>query len=227
MASIKKSYYHLEGKDNQIKTVELKNYKSSRYYSGDPTTGIGILERFVPKNAYLIFPGYYHEGFYTRDLDSLDTWQAQISGKIKLSETPLQAAQREVIEEIGLIIPEENFKLVHEEKYVPHTGNFRNIHYYLADLDFLPGDIKNPDDILEESMRRSMLTDNFQERVIVFAFTRFLNKTVKTILLRKRLREDSSQENIHDAGHLIFLVPFNQAMYHTNKISKFYNNIKN
>lgn len=175
-------YSHQEG-SACIAESNLGDRPVSTYLRGSRAT-IASVHRHLPAKSWLVLPCYFKRDGRFSD------WQSQISGKTKMGESLLRAAQRELAEEIGLIFPTTAF--------IPIASNHSETHY-IADV----GSAVVDPSIRSECSERAARPDDGRGRVVVYLYVKDdqLTALLPRIQARSRVHSDDS------AGRLIFVVP--------------------
>ena len=159
------------------------------YYTPGPKATVQTLVSGIAATSFIV-PTYTRKGVFS-------DWQVLISGKAKVGETPAQAAQRELAEEIGVIFDLANIGAsIHTER---HKGS--TIHYFRVRLEneTQPGTSNNPI-IRSDCLRRGSLADNKPVRVCIFLTCDDVTASTPAIIRRARVSSTDS------AGHTIMTV---------------------
>ena len=159
------------------------------YYTPGTKTAAQSLVTSIAATSFIV-PTYTKKGVFS-------DWQVLISGKAKVGETPAQAAQRELAEEIGVIFDLSNIGAsIHTER---HKGS--TIHYFRVRLEneTQPGHPNNTI-IRSECLRRGSLPDNKGTRVCIFLTCDDVTASTPAIIRRSRVSSTDT------AGHTIMTV---------------------
>lgn len=200
-------YSHLES-TNEI--LKLKNYiPYSKYVCGNIMTSYNIINRYITDDSKIIVPGHFKSLFQNvnYEVDNIESFQCQISGKCKINEPFINAAQREVFEEIGLFLNKTDFKEIHREIHSYKNGkNNEDIHntvvYYLVNVDNI--EIQKDNLLKLEIETNSLIKDDYERRVVIFAYTQDLNLCNESLINRKRIKQYGIEEQ-SCTGKYIFL----------------------
>jgi len=193
-------YSHIEG---SININKLKSFiSSSKYVCGNIITSFNLIDKYIPEDAKLIVPthckllSYNNEG-PKFEIDNIESFQCQISGKCKINESFVSAAQREVFEEIGTFLDKSDIKEIHREvhsyKYGKNNEDINNtVVYYLVNMDSVK---PKQDNILKlEIETTSLLQDDYNRRVVIFMYTKDLNLCEDIITNRYRIKQYGIEE---------------------------------
>ena len=175
-------YSHIEG-EVCITESNLGDRPVSTYLRGGRAT-VASVHRSLPAKSWLVLPCYLK-----RDGRFAD-WQSQIPGKMKEGETPLQAAQREVAEEIGVFLPTSAF--------VCATSD-RGENHYIVDMSAV---VSDPTTIRRECEERASRRDD-RGRVVVYLYIKEEELARHLPVVQSRSRVESGDS----AGKLVFVVP--------------------
>lgn len=172
----------------------------------------------ISGNPYILVPVYYHESalpskkmrenpelHYDTLLEACYDTQPQASEKMKVGETPTQAAQRCALQEIGLASLEGSFRLL-----LKVETNGCKLYYFHLDISKCYRKEQDPFlyyTCLDECKKLDHAEDLYTDRVCLYITADLsLPEHREIIAERCRVREEDSLENIHDAGHVIFLL---------------------
>ena len=141
-------------------------------------------------HSTFIVPTYTKRGVFS-------DWQVLISGKAKTTESPAQAAQRELAEEVGFIF---DLATIGAPIYTERTKH-NTVHYFHVKLEreVAPGASTNAP-IRADCLRRGALADNKAVRVCIFLTCVDITASTPSILRRARVSSTDS------AGHTIMTV---------------------
>jgi hypothetical protein len=185
------TYIHKETKIDIEEFIPDKR-KLSRWVSGSWKKAKQVL-KYKVDDGFLILPMYLDE------LGNQNEWQCQISGKSKVSETIIEAVQREVLEEIGLAF---NIRSIQDAFIDYERFKGCDVTYFLLNLkdsvDYNSFEFK---DIRVGCKNRELLDDDKSRRISVYLYFDDINKKLlNRIIDRKRLVSSD------DAGQVILLM---------------------
>jgi hypothetical protein len=168
--------------------VDIKTIPLSTWMVGSKPSIIRLVSS-VPDDCFFLLPAYQQDGVLT-------DWQPQITGKAKRCETFVQAAQREILEEIGFSFFPRSLHLVHTQH-----EKMSDVHFFVVPLET---HATGSDDILvrTECTSRSCYDDDYRRRVSIHLVFRGHIADLKTIIAtRKRISSSDT------GGTVIFAVP--------------------
>jgi hypothetical protein len=201
-------YSHLEGCATFDKLKSFVPY--SKYVCGNVMTSFNIINQNISSDSKLIVPAHFKlingSKISNFDVDNIESFQCQISGKCKNDESFVDAAQREVYEEIGLFLNTNDFKEVHREvhsyKYGKNDEDINNlIVYYLVNVD--EANVHNDRIRKIEIERNSLLEDDYGRRVVVFMYTKDLIDG-NIITNRNRIKQYGVEEESFTGLYIFF-----------------------
>lgn len=170
------SYMHSENTRNITAFLPSKN-RISKWVSGSWKKAKKFIKEKLT-NGLLILPMYDKE-----------EWQTQISGKRKKGETMYEAAQREILEEVGLA-----FDIITITKSYIDYEKFKgcDVAYFSINLsDSIEPATNNYNEIVESCKSRELLEDESNKRVSIFVHIDNLeNDSINKILHRHRITSD-------------------------------------
>jgi hypothetical protein len=146
--------------------------------------------------------------------------QAQASETVKIGESSVDAAQRCALEEFGIAASVESFKCV---------GKHGSVVYYTLDMDCAVTETSSPllyNNIVEECGKRELLLDDRSRKIGLYITVNMTSLDQRRLLsMRKRIRRADADENIHDAGHVIFIVKKSKLVRIVRKLREKYDEI--
>jgi len=134
------------------------------------------------RHKYFVLPAYKNK----RNL--LNDWQTNISGSIKQGESPEHAAQRELLEEIGVYFDPKHLSLINVE-----NKKGKRFYHYVVDVD--NGSVDRPYEFEFEDTRYDC-----PDKVFIWLFTN--NPYHDNIRMRRRMLSDDN------AGEVLVILPF-------------------
>ena len=172
------SYIHSENTRNITSFSPSKN-RISKWVSGSWKKSKKLIKEKINKGL-LILPMYENE-----------EWQTQISGKGKKDETIYEAAQREILEEVGIAFDIETLS----KSYIDYE-KFKgcDVSYFSVDLnDSIDSCSSDYDHIIESCKEREEHEDESKKRVSIFIHTDTVeDESINKILYRHRMTSDDA-----------------------------------
>jgi hypothetical protein len=181
------TYIHTENSNEFIECSPNTN-KISKWVSGSWKKAKNLIKNKI-SSGFLVLPMYDEE-----------EWQTQISGKAKIGETMVEAAQREILEEIGIAF---DIKTIYNSYLDYEKFKGCDVAYFLLNLnDCVDNSSYNFNIIKRRCFDRQSLEDEKRKRVSVFLYVNNIsNETyIKTLKGRERLTSDD------DAGKNILIL---------------------
>lgn len=170
------SYIHSENTRNITLFLPNKN-KISKWVSGSWKKSKKLIKEKIDKGL-LILPMYENE-----------EWQTQISGKVKQGETIYEAAQREILEEVGLAFDIQTIS----KSYVDYE-KFKgcDVSYFLVNLkDSIETFTTNYNNVINSCKEKELNIDETKNRVSIFIYMDNIeNESINKILHRHRILSD-------------------------------------
>jgi predicted NUDIX family NTP pyrophosphohydrolase len=192
------SFIHEEATDGVYEFTPAPK-KLSSWVSGSWRKTKQLIKNKI--NGFLILP------MYLDDLGKQNEWQCQISGKAKHGETLAEAAQREILEEIGLLFDISTFhnSFLDYEKF-----KGCDVAYYAINLkEVLEVSSKDYDINISKCNERKTNVDDVHKRVSVFIYFNDIDKEFfDKIIKRKRIISND------EAGKVILLIHKNDILPH-------------
>jgi hypothetical protein len=170
------TFSHLQG-DTSIS--QLGEFCLSKYMpGGSQAIAMRYLSTFLKPGRFVFLPHYSNKG---------DT-QCSVTGKVKIRETPEEAAAREILEELGLHVDPKKLQKIKIPEIREEDG--KTWHYFL--LDDISSTCVTPSSPQGKHLRmscaqRGKLRDNYKEKVCVFVTSPYNPATLQTIYARERL----------------------------------------
>ena len=177
------SYIHAENSNELVECIPNTD-KISKWVSGSWKKSKNLIKNKI-SDGFLILPMYDD-----------NEWQTQISGKAKIGETMVDAAQREIFEEIGIAFDTNTIYNSYLD-YEKFKGC--DVAYFSLNLkDSIDNLNYNYDIIKRRCYDRQSLEDEKRKRVSVFIYINDLNnKKINKLLARNRLLcDDEAGKNI-------------------------------
>jgi hypothetical protein len=177
------TYIHTEN-SNELTECYPNKDKISKWVSGSWKKSKNIIRNKI-SNGFLILPMYDDE-----------EWQTQISGKAKKGETMIEAAQREIFEEIGIAF---NTNTIYDSYLDYEKFKGCDVAYFLLNLnDCIDSSDYNYEVIKRKCYERDSYEDEKRKRVSVFLYCSNTNeKNINKLLGRNRLAcQDEAGKNI-------------------------------
>jgi hypothetical protein len=170
------TFSHLQGATS---ISQLGEFCLSKYMpGGSQAIAMRYLSTFLKPGRFVFLPHYNNKG---------DT-QCSVTGKVKIRETPEQAAAREILEELGLHVDPKKLQKIKIPEIREEDG--KTWYYFL--LDDISSTCVTPSSQQGKHLRmscaqRGKWRDNYNEKVCVFVTSPYNPATLQTIYARERL----------------------------------------